>query len=253
MSERASAREETGIRGQGRDLEEKVRMIRWGVLAGGVDAVARALASGRARDVLGLGGGGGRGGRRSNGGRLGRAPRGRCEPIGAGRAAAVAGAARAVFAAPRHVAQRFLHGAYGPLLPGAPICSSSSRPLLVVSLRLGVVVLAPVPVPVPAHVAVVVVVLLLLLLLRTTPRSLNLFADSRAPTRFVSLVRSYVKVCACVRASSSCVSPSARSLFSLLTPHRAALLRVPGVLSSSRLQRLGVRRRADEVRGQAIE
>lgn len=76
-------------------------MIRWGVLAGGVDAVARGLASGRARDILGPGEGGGRGGRRSNGGRLGRAPCGRHGPIGAGRAAA---AARAVSAAPRHVA-----------------------------------------------------------------------------------------------------------------------------------------------------
>lgn len=102
-------------------------MIGWGVLAGRVDAVARRLASSRARDVLGPGGSSRRGDRSW----LGRAPRTSCGPI-SDRAAA---AAHTVSAAPRHVTQRFLHDAHEPLLPGAPICSSSSRPLLVVSSR----------------------------------------------------------------------------------------------------------------------
>lgn len=65
----------------GRDLEEEVCVIGWGKLAGGgVGAVARRLAFSRARDVLGPGGGDGRG----DGGRLGRAPRASRGPIGAG-------------------------------------------------------------------------------------------------------------------------------------------------------------------------
>jgi len=106
-------------------------VVGWGVLAGGVDALARRLAPGQARGILGPGEGGGRGGRRGRGGRLGRAPRARRGPIDAARGAAT----RAVLAASRHAAERFLHDAHGPLLPGAPICSSSSRPLLVVSSR----------------------------------------------------------------------------------------------------------------------
>lgn len=123
-----SASEKARVSG-GRDLEEEVCVIRWGVLAGGVDAVARRLASSRARDVLGPGESGGH----SEGARLGRAPCPSHGPIRARTTAAAA--AHAVSASPRHVTQRFLHDAHEPLLPGAPICSSSSRPLLVVSSR----------------------------------------------------------------------------------------------------------------------
>lgn len=114
------------------DLEEEVSVIGWGELAAGVDTLAWRLTPGRARGVLGPGGGGGRGSRRGRGGRLGRAPRARCGPIDAARSAAT----RAVSATSRHAAEGFLHDAHGLLLPGAPICSSSSRPLLVVPSRL---------------------------------------------------------------------------------------------------------------------
>lgn len=80
-------------------------MIGWGLLTGGVGAVARRLASGRTRDVLGPGVRRDRraASREGGGGRLGRTPLTRRRPIGAGdRAAGAAGAAaaRSVPAAP---------------------------------------------------------------------------------------------------------------------------------------------------------
>ena len=114
-----------------------------------VDAVPRGLPPGRSHRLLGPVESGAAG-LRTGGGRLGRAPSptrrsGPGRPIRASWPASP----RAVSATLRHAARLLLHAAHGPLLPGAPICSSSSRPLLV---ALVVVV------------AVVVVSLLLLLL-----------------------------------------------------------------------------------------
>ena len=96
-----------------------------------VDAVPRGLPPGRSHRLLGPVESGAAG-LRTGGGRLGRAPSptrrsGPGRPIRASWPASP----RAVSATLRHAARLLLHAAHGPLLPGAPICSSSSRPLLV--------------------------------------------------------------------------------------------------------------------------
>lgn len=107
-------------------------MFGWGLLAGRVEAVPRGLPPGRAHRLLrpivrgsaGLRGGGGSWGRAP---RPTSGPRHR-RPIRSGWPGSTRPAPAGTL---RHAAQLFLHATHGPLLPGAPICSSSSRPLLV--------------------------------------------------------------------------------------------------------------------------
>lgn len=107
-------------------------MFGWGLLAGRVDAVARGLPPGRTRRLLGPVE------RRTASLRSGRSSWGRApgstsgpsagRPIGGNWPRSTRTVSAGAF---RHATQLLLHGVHGPLLPGAPICSSSSRPLLV--------------------------------------------------------------------------------------------------------------------------
>ena len=125
---------------RGQDLEKELAVFGWGLLARRLDALPRGLPPARAlvtavvRRAAWL---------RAGGGSLAPPPtagprRGR--PIGGGwpRCAGTVPAP-----ALRHAAQLLLHRAHGPLLPGAPICSSSSRPLLVAHVVVAAVVAVP--------------------------------------------------------------------------------------------------------------
>lgn len=115
-------------------------MFGWGLLARRVDAVPRGLPPGRSHRLLGPVESGAARLRRRGGSRgwypsptRGTGPR---RPIRRG----WPGSARTASApALRHATQLLLHAVHGPLLPGAPICSSSSRPLLVALVVLDVV------------------------------------------------------------------------------------------------------------------
>lgn len=188
-------------------------MFGWGLLARRLDAVPRGLPPARAlvtavvRRAAWL---------RAGGGSLAPPPTTgprRARPIGGGwpRCAGTVPAP-----ALRHAAQLLLHCAHGPLLPGAPICSSSSRPLLVAHVVVAAVV---------AVVAVVAVNPLLLRFPRITA------------TSFPSLSRS---VNPGPEAERDGVSPRASSLLPSASPARS-----PRPINGRRVKVLSARTATD--------